>query len=71
MFQFLAVTKAGCRRLFPRHLLYKFTTLTFFVAVVISQTIYTQQVSAKSSERPNLIFILAETLCEFRYMKKE
>jgi arylsulfatase A len=61
MFQSLA--RAGCRRLFPRHLLHKITTLTFFVVViVISQTISAQQISAKSSERPNIIVIMADDL---------
>jgi arylsulfatase A-like enzyme len=63
MFQFLAITKAGCRRLFPRHLLHRITTLTFFIAtIVIPQVIYTKQVSAKSSERPNIVLIMADDL---------
>jgi arylsulfatase len=63
MFQFLAITKAGCRRLFPRHLLHRITTLTFFIAaIVIPQVIYTKQVSAKSSERPNIVLIMSDDM---------
>ena len=50
MFQFLATTRAGCRRSFPRHLLHRITTLAITgVVAVITQMIYTEPVSADQS----------------------
>ena len=61
MFQFLTITQAGCRRSFPRHLLHRITTLTISgVAALIAQVIYTQPVNAKSSDRPNIVLIMAD-----------
>jgi hypothetical protein len=61
MFQFLAITQAGCRRIFPRHLPHNVATLAkiAFVAL-ISQLIYTQQLNAKFSDRPNIVLIMAD-----------
>ena len=63
MFRFLTATQAGCRRSFPRHLLHRITTLAIATfAVLIAQVIYSQPVSAKSSDRPNIIYIMADDL---------
>ena len=60
---FLARTQAGCRRSFPRHLLHKLTTLTDLVIVVlITQIIYIKPLEAESSERPNIVIIMADDL---------
>ena len=63
MFRFLAATQAGCRRIFPRHLLHSIATLAeiAFVAFV-SQTFYMQQLDAQSSERPNIVLIMADDM---------
>ncbi|MFV1967552.1 MAG: arylsulfatase [Pirellulaceae bacterium] len=63
MFQFLTVTRAGCRRSFPRHLLHRITTqAAIIVTALVSQVIYIQPVSAASNDRPNIIFIMADDL---------
>lgn len=63
MFLFLAITQAGCRRSFPRHLLHRITTLAISaVVVLVAQVIYTQPVNADQASRPNIIFILADDL---------
>ena len=65
MFRFLTATQAGCRRSFPRHLLHRITTLaTTVIAALVAQVIYTQPVSAKSSDRPNIVLILADDIDE-------
>jgi uncharacterized sulfatase len=53
----------GCRRTFPRHLLHRITTLAIpaFVAL-FSQTFYTKQLKAESTDRPNIVLILADDL---------
>ena len=67
MFKFLARTLAdgqgmfGCRRTFLRHLLHRITTLTIStVAVLFAQTIYTKQLKAESTGRPNIVIIMAD-----------
>ena len=61
MFKSLATTQAGCRRSFPRHLLHRITTLAISVfAALVAQVIYTQPANAKSSGRPNIVFIMAD-----------
>ena len=63
MFQFVAVTQAGCRRSFPRHLLYRLATLAFAATFSLTvQLVYTQSLSAESKERPNIVLILADDL---------
>lgn len=63
MFQFLAKTQAGCRREFPRHLLHGIATLAKIALVaLIAQLIYTQQLNAKSSARPNIVLIMADDM---------
>ncbi|MEE3220947.1 MAG: sulfatase-like hydrolase/transferase, partial [Planctomycetota bacterium] len=63
MFQFLALTRAGCRRAFPRRLLHRITTLAVsVVAALVAQVIYTQSVNAKSSDRPNIVLIMADDM---------
>ena len=63
MFQFLATTQAGPRRLFPRHLLHKITTLAIWaIAALISQFIPMQQLKGESSNRPNIVLIMADDL---------
>ena len=64
MFQFLAITRAGCRREFLRHWLHRTATLAEIALVaVLLQLVHTQQVSAKSSRPPNIFYILADDLC--------
>ena len=61
MFQFLAITQAGCRRSFPRHLLHRITTLAIStVVVLVAQVIYTQPVNADQASRPNIVLIMAD-----------
>jgi hypothetical protein len=61
MFQFLAKTQAGCRRIFPRHLLHRIATLGKIALVaLISHLVYTQQLNAGSSDRPNIVLIMAD-----------
>jgi arylsulfatase A len=69
MFKFLARTLAdgqgmfGCRRTFLRHLLHRITTLTIStVAVLFAQTIYTKQLKAESTGRPNIVLIMADDM---------
>ena len=63
MFQFLAITQAGCRRSFPRHLLHKITTLAIStIVVLVAQVIYTQPVNADQASRPNIVLIMADDL---------
>lgn len=61
MFQFLALTPAGCRRSFVVHLLRKTTTLSISVAaVLISLLVYAQSVNADQPSRPNIVLIMAD-----------
>jgi hypothetical protein len=63
MFQFLAITQAGCRREFPRHLLHRIATLAIIALVaLVSQLLCTQQLNAKSSGRPNIVLIMADDM---------
>lgn len=63
MIQFLAMTQAGCRRMFPRHLLHRITTLaTLAVLVGFVQTCYTQALLAESRRSPNIVLIMADDL---------
>ena len=63
MIQFLAKTQAGCRRSFPRRLLHRITTLAISAcAALIPQTLYTKSLKAESSDRPNIVLILADDL---------
>jgi len=63
MIQFLALTWAGCRRLFPRYLLHKLTTLaSLLVLVMFVQSLYTQALFGESSRSPNIILIMADDL---------
>lgn len=63
MFQFRAMTPAGCRRSFPRHLLHRITTLAIsVVAVLVAEVVYTQTVNADQASRPNIILIMADDM---------
>ncbi|MCA9139926.1 MAG: arylsulfatase [Planctomycetales bacterium] len=63
MIQFLATTQAGCRRLFPRHLLHRIATLAFIaVAGLSTQTLSFAESKANSATRPNIVFILADDM---------
>lgn len=68
MIQFLAKsTRASgtsdCRRTFPRHLLHRITTLAISAfAAFFAQTPYTPSLKADSSDRPNIVLILADDL---------
>ena len=63
MFQFLAMTQAGCRRSFPRHLPHRITTLAIsaFVAF-IAQASAAQAVHADQASRPNIVLIIADDM---------
>jgi arylsulfatase A len=63
MFQFLAMTKAGCRRSFPRHLLHRITTLAISTALVlVAQVVYNQPVNVDQASRPNIVFIMTDDM---------
>ncbi len=63
MFQFLAMTPAGCRRSFLPHSLHRITTLVLStVAALVAQVIYTQPVSADRASRPNIVLIMADDI---------
>ncbi|MDM4015142.1 sulfatase-like hydrolase/transferase [Roseiconus lacunae] len=63
MIQFLAKTQAGCRRLFPRHLLHRIATLAFIAVVGLStQTLSFAESKADSATRPNIVLILADDM---------
>ncbi len=63
MFQFPANTQAGCRRLFPRHLLDRITTLAFCVAAaIIPRFVDAQPLAANQPARPNIVLIMADDL---------
>ena len=63
MIQFLATTQAGCRRLFPRHLLHRIATLALVVTIVpLTQTPFFPVAKAGSASRPNFVVILADDL---------
>jgi arylsulfatase len=63
MFQLLAITPAGCRRPFPRHLLRKTNTLAISaVVILVTQTVCLQQVNADQAARPNIVLIMADDM---------
>ena len=63
MFQLIANTQFGCRRLFPRQLLHRLTALAFVLATtVIPQLFHASLLQADQSRRPNIIFIMADDL---------
>jgi arylsulfatase A-like enzyme len=63
MIQFLATTQAGCRQLFPRHLLHRIAILTFVAVVgLLTQTLRFPVAKADSVARPNIVLILADDL---------
>ncbi len=69
MFQFLAITQAdqgtvgARRRLLPRRLLHRLTTLPISAAVaLVAQLIYAQAVNADQPSRPNVVLIMADDM---------
>lgn len=63
MIKFLARTWAGCRRTLPRHALSGIAALaTSALAALVSQLIGMQPLYAKSSDRPNIVLIMADDL---------
>ncbi len=51
------------RRTFPRHLLHKITTLAIStIAALFAQTLVTSSVKAASSDRPNIILVMADDM---------
>jgi hypothetical protein len=59
----LVQRQAACRRHFPRHFLHGMTTPAMaIIAAAAWQVICTASLHAGSSERPNLIFILADDM---------
>ncbi len=63
MFQFLALTQAGCRRSFPRQPLHRISTLTISACIaLIAQLIDTPTLNAQQNDRPNIVVIMADDL---------
>jgi arylsulfatase len=63
MIQFLAITQAGCRRLFPRHLPHRITTLaSIAVLVIFVQSLYKQALLAEPKGAPNIILMMADDM---------
>lgn len=63
MYQFLTATQSGCRRECPRRLLHRLATLALAALAVVSlQTPYAKALSADSTTRPNIVFILADDM---------
>ena len=63
MYQFIAVHRAGCRRSFPRQLLRTMTTPAMLALVLVTaQFVSTTPLKADSSDRPNIIVIMADDL---------
>ncbi len=63
MLQFLINTRAGCRRLFPRHLLDRITTLAFCVAAaIVPRFVDAQPLAANQRTRPNIVLIMADDM---------
>jgi len=66
MIQFLLkstceIGKLGCRRTLPRHLLHRITALAISAfATLFAQTLQTLPVKAESTDRPNIVLILAD-----------
>lgn len=67
MFQFPAMTKAGCRRSFPRHLRHRIrhrmTALAVSAVVIfLAQASSPQRINADPTRRPNIVLIMADDL---------
>jgi arylsulfatase A len=68
MRQFLSKSRRAfksidCRRSFLLHLLHRITALTFLVSIaIITKVLSTEPLRAESSERPNIVLILADDL---------
>ena len=63
MQQFFVGTQVGCRRLFPRHLRYRISTLAVHaVAIFLLQLLYQTSLKAASNDRPNIVLIMADDL---------
>lgn len=63
MIQFLAKTQIDYRRSLPRHLLHRTTTFALSVgAALIAHALWATTLVAESSERPNIIVILADDM---------
>ena len=61
MIQVLASMQAGCRRLFPRHLLHRIATHALIaVTALLTQTLYFPIAKADSATRPNIVLILSD-----------
>ncbi|MEM9366682.1 MAG: arylsulfatase, partial [Planctomycetota bacterium] len=63
MIQSLAVTRAGRRRIFPRHLLPRTATpILIAVACLLTQTLFFTEAKADSATRPNIVLIMADDM---------
>ncbi len=62
MFQFVAETRPGFHGSFPRNLLHKITTLTISTVVVFVGQVFAQPVNTQASDRPNIVYIMADEL---------
>jgi arylsulfatase A-like enzyme len=63
MIEFLAKTRAGCRRISPRNLRRGITTVArLTLAIVIPPLLFTPSLIAESGDRPNVVVILADDL---------
>src|SRR6056297_1582005 len=57
------VKTSGCRRAFPRHLQHRTTALAIAaIAVIFSLAFCADPIEAESTDRPNIVFILADDL---------
>ena len=63
MLQFLAWLRGGSRQSFTRHLRHRITTPAISVVVaLLAQVLHAESAFAESSDRPNIIFIMADDL---------
>lgn len=63
MFQFLALTPAGYRRIFPRHSRHRITTRALSaIAALVVLAVYSQRVDASQPSRPNIVLIMADDM---------
>jgi arylsulfatase A-like enzyme len=61
MIQFLATTRIGCRRSFPRRSQHRITALAVWAsAALVAQLIYTPTLDAESDDRPNIVLVMAD-----------
>ena len=62
MFQFLAATRAACRRAVTNHLRHKIAAAILPAAVLVAQLSLVESTAADRPSRPNIIFVMADDL---------